>query len=109
MDIEKLKEELKKYRWNTVTASYTQSGKVSVVKGCNGYTATNIGDTAVTINGQVLFPSATPATVLGDSMSVGGNLGEVLAAQQIDVVFAAAPAVTPQVIIIQKFYIAFDY
>ena len=109
MDIELLKKELEKYRWNITTLSYDRTQKVAVQKGCNGYVATNVGDTPVTVNGQILFPSATPATVLGDSISVGGNLGEIYGAQQIDVVFASPAGAAPLVTIVQKFYIAFDF
>jgi len=67
-----------KYRmYNVVTSRYTRSGSYSMPDLVNGYQVTNIGAVTVQINGQTLFPSATPATILGDSLSVGGNLGEI--------------------------------
>jgi hypothetical protein len=100
-------DEFDPFNWNEVTNIYTTSGKITVQRGCNGYTATNIGDTPVRINGKVLFPSATPLTVLGDSISLGGNRGEIYKGQII-VMFATPLGALPQVEIIQKFYTKFE-
>lgn len=90
-------------RFNITVNNYQVSGSVSVQKNCNSMTYTNIGDEAVTINDIILFPSATPATILGDSVSIGGNEGEVYKGN-IRVKFAGGGA-APNVQIIQKFYL----
>jgi hypothetical protein len=69
---------------------------------CNGYTATVIGSDAVLVNGQLLRPSLTPLTVTGDSVSVGGNRGEIYGKRRIRLQFLTA--VAPQVQITQKYY-----
>jgi hypothetical protein len=95
------------YNWNETTNIYSKSIQVPVVRGCNGYTATNIGDTTVQINGKTLFPSATPASILGDSITLGGNLGELYKGD-LSIQFVSPANANPKVEIIQKFYIAFD-
>lgn len=87
--------------YNIFTQVYTQSGQIEVVENCNGYTATNIGADIVTINGQVLFPG-TVGSILGDSVSVGGNEGEIYKGR-LDIAFAAIT--NPQLQIVQKYYI----
>lgn len=77
-------------------------GSVVRVNNCCGFIAINTGDDAVTVNDQVLYPGV-PGTSIGDSMTVGGNLGEIFLGQ-INVKFAGV-GVAPQVTINQKFYI----
>lgn len=84
---------------------FTQSGFIDVLERCNSISVTNIGDTAVRIDQCILFPSATPLTALGDSVSFGGNQNEILARQQLQLIFVAPLGVLPQVQIIQKFFI----
>lgn len=109
LDIDQIKKQFfDPYRWNLVTNIYRASASVIVIRGCNGFIATNLGDTAVLINGQTLFPSATPATVLGDSVSVFGNKGEIYGSQQIIVQFVQPLGAAPAVEIVQKFYTVFE-
>jgi len=97
--------ELPPYRkYNTQTNVYNTSQTVPRAKLLNGYVATNIGDTTVTVNRKVLFPSATPATVQGDAFSIGGNEGEIFVGEGIDIAFIGA-GVAPAVEIVQKFYV----
>lgn len=95
------------YRWNESTSIYTTSQQVNVQRGCNSITYTNLGDTIVKINGKTLFPSLTPLVSAGDSISLGGNLGEIYKGD-INISFQAPVGVLPRLEIIQKFYISFE-
>jgi len=63
-------------KFNITVSLVSQSGDVIREKGCNAVMFTNVGDTIAEVNGMVIFPSATPATVLGDSRSFGGHQNE---------------------------------
>jgi hypothetical protein len=98
-------EKVKLFRYNISQGQvYTPGQIVQRVKNCNGFTAVNVGDDLVTVNGFPLYPG-TPGTNIGDSISFGGNAGEIYLGT-IDVVFANV-GVLPQVAISQKYY-AFD-
>jgi hypothetical protein len=88
--------------YNIATNIYTKSQFVRVVTNCNGYMATNIGDTIVTVNDMILYPG-TPGTIIGDSRSVGGNEGEIYTGV-IKISFSVPLGVLPQVEIVQKYY-----
>jgi len=94
--------QIKKY--NVQVNNYVKSQYIPVAKNCNGFTVTNIGDTALTINDIILFPSATPATVLGDSVSIGGNEGEIYTGN-LKLSFLVPVGAAPNVQIIQKYYL----
>jgi hypothetical protein len=87
--------------YNISVNLYTRSGYVDVVKACNGFTVTNVGDDIVNVNGMILYPGVI-GTSLGDSRSIGGNEGEVYQGN-IQVMFAGAGA-NPSLEVIQKFY-----
>jgi len=100
-----MEEKLPPYRqYNTQTNRYNLSQEVPRVKNCNGFLATNIGDTPVTVNKKILFPSTTPLTVQGDAISFGGNEGEIYVGT-IDIAFLVPLGATPLIEIIQKYYI----
>lgn len=67
---------------------------------CNAYTAINIGTTVAYVNGVPLNPG-TPGTNNGESISQGGNRGEIFRGR-IDISFENA---TGAVILIQKIYL----
>lgn len=90
--------------YNVSVANYSTSQRVNVMKGCNGFTAVNLGDTTVFINDIPLFPSLTPATAIGDFVSIGGNEGEEYKGN-IKISFRVPLNAAPQVQIIQKFYV----
>jgi len=106
-------QQLPPYRkYNTQTNNYFTSGNIPKAKYCNGFLATNVGDTTVTINRKILFPSATPLVTQGDAVSFGGNEGEIFVGD-IDISFAVAGSpfpvgVAPNIEIIQKYYIDKD-
>lgn len=68
-------EKFLKYNF-TGAQPYNQSTYVRPVENCNGFKATNTGAVIVRVNDEILYPG-TPGTVIGDSITFGGNLGEV--------------------------------
>lgn len=90
-------------RYNTTDAElYSASTVVKRVQNCNGYMATNTGDTIVRVNGMILYPGV-PGINIGDSITEGGNAGEVFLGN-IKIAFDAGGA-APEVSIKQKYYI----
>jgi hypothetical protein len=89
-------------RFNLTVKIVSESGDVIREKGCNAVMFTNIGGTIARVNGMVVFPSATPATVLGDSRSFGGHKDEEYTGN-IRVAFDL-PLVNPLLEIVQIFY-----
>ncbi len=88
--------------WNISTQVISKSGNVIVVENCFGYMFTNIGDTVCRVNGMVVFPSATPATSLGDSRTISAHELEIYTGT-IEVAFTPGGA-NPQVEIVQQYY-----
>jgi hypothetical protein len=77
---------------------------INVQPKCNAIIITNLGDTIAFINGAILFPSATPTTDAGDSLSFGGNEGDVYVGN-LKLSFQFPVNANPQVQIIQQYYI----
>lgn len=93
-------------KYNTTGAvPYTTGGFITRIENCNGFIATNTGDDPVMVNDRILYPGV-PGTSNGDSVSIGGNFGELYFGN-IKVSFSGI-GVTPQVTIEQKFYIVSD-
>ncbi len=67
---------------------------------CNGFIATNTGDTTVTVNGHILYPGVAGVSN-GDAFVYGGNVGEVYHGN-ITLFFGAGA--NPEVTIDQKYY-----
>ena len=91
-------------KYNISVSNQIKTGNVDVQAGCNGFTATNVGDTIVRVNDVLLYPG-TIGTNLGDSVQIGGNENEIFAGY-IKVVFNIGGA-NPNVQIVQKIFI--DY
>lgn len=92
-----------KLLYNFSVDIYTQTKQIPRMKDLNGFTVTNLGGCALRINDKILFPSATPATDQGDSISFGGNEGEIYIGN-IRLEFIP-PLTNPRAEVIQKFYI----
>lgn len=88
-------------RYDYTILDYSTSQIVEVVKNCNGITITNTGADLVTVDGFPLYPG-TPGTNNGDSLSIGGNAGELLDKKRLPISFATT--VNPKVTIVQKYY-----
>jgi len=95
-------------QYNIVPTQYTITSKVKVEKGCNTFTVTNLGTSIIRVNNNItLFPSVTPATVVGDSIVIGGNVFEVYKGE-INVTVVLPAGAAPLYEVIQKFYLAFE-
>lgn len=85
--------------YNATMQEYTQQHSVVVDKFCNGVTVINKGNTIAMWNGLPLLPD--------ESMTIGGNEGEVYVGR-VDISFApSTPVVVPTINsawVIQKFY-----
>lgn len=90
--------------YNISVQTYNLNSYVTVQKGCFAYMFTNIGDTTATVNGMVIFPSATPATSLGDSRTIAAHEMEIYTGN-ITLSFRAPVGVAPNVEIVQLYYI----
>lgn len=88
--------------WNFSANIYTKSENIIFEKSCFGFMFTNIGDTVATVNGMVIFPSATPATSLGDSRSLMAHLLDIYKGN-ITLAFAPGGA-NPKVEVVQLYY-----
>lgn len=80
-------------------------GTIIVEKNCNAVLIVNLGDSIATINGAFLFPSPTPATDAGDSLTLGGNLGDIYRGQLVLSFPVATIGANPQVQVIQQYYV----
>jgi len=60
-------------QYNMDVQVYSETTSIPVTRGCFAFMFTNIGDTIARVNGLVVFPSATPATSLGDSRTISGH------------------------------------
>lgn len=90
--------------YNETVQVYTQNEYISVAKGCFAYMFTNVGDTTATVNGMVIFPSATPATSLGDSRSISGHDNDIYTGN-INLSFRAPVGAAPAVEVVQLYYV----
>lgn len=79
-------------------------GFINIQKNCNSIMVTNLGDTIATINGIVLFPSATPATVAGDTLEITGNELDSFKGN-LKLAFNFPVGASPLVQIVQQFYV----
>lgn len=90
-------------KYNISVQVYNENAFVPVDTRCFAYMFTNVGDTTARVNGMVLFPSATPATAIGDSRTIAAHRNELYKGN-ITLQFAAGGA-APAVEIVQLFYI----
>jgi len=90
--------------YNMALSLVTEAQRVPLVDNCFAIMFTNIGDTIARVNGMVIFPSATPATALGDSRSLSGHLMDLYKGN-LNVSFDVPGGAAPQIEIIQLFYV----
>lgn len=99
-----LQDEKNVHGWNMTVNTYNKSGTIIVQDGCFAFMVTNIGDTIARLNGMVIFPSTAPASVLGDSRSIGGHLLDLYKGN-ILLQFNNPAGAAPLVEIVQLFYL----
>lgn len=97
-------EDLEGRPYDMTVQVYSQNEYVVVSHGCFAFMFTNIGDTIATVKGMVIFPSATPATSLGDSRSISGHKRDIYKGTM-DLSFRVPLGVAPAVEIVQLYYI----
>lgn len=106
---ELLREILKKLsidrKYNLYALIYNTPQQIPVAKGCFAYMFTNVGDTIATVNGMVIFPSATPTASLGDSRTIAAHENEIYTGNLTLAFLPTVGATTPNVEIVQLFYI----
>lgn len=91
--------------YNITVQIYNQAEYVPLAKGCFAFMFTNIGDTIATVNGMVIFPSATPAAALGDSRTISGHEGEIYTGNITLAFLPTVGATAPNVEIVQLYYV----
>lgn len=86
--------------FNFIYTTIKSNGSVVVEQLCNSYTVINLGTTIAIVNGVPLNPG-TPGTNNGESISQGGNKGEIFKGR-IDIGFISGSG---NVVVIQKIYL----
>jgi hypothetical protein len=92
--------------YNIAVSLIVIAQQVPVVENCFGFMFTNLGDTAASVNGMLVFPSATPLTALGDSRSIGGHLMDLYKGN-LTVAFIQPVGVNPKLELVQLFYLPY--
>lgn len=90
--------------WNMSVLTYNTSCQIIRERNCFAFMFTNIGNTIARVNGIIIFPSATPATALGDSRSISGHLLDFYKGN-LQLSFQTPLNNAPLVEIIQLFYV----
>jgi hypothetical protein len=91
--------------YNLFVQIYNTPLQVPVAKGCFAYMFTNVGDTNATVNGMIVFPSATPATALGDSRTIAAHENEIYTGNITLAFLPTVGATQPNVEIVQLYYV----
>ena len=89
------------YPYNFLINYYTVNTHVIVDDKCNGFTVINKGTVDGMVNGIILKPGTATAT--GESISFGGNVGEIFRGR-IDISFPSGSA-GGNLVVIQKIYL----
>lgn len=103
-DIIQALEKLATRKYNMTVQVYSENEYVPPAEKCFAFMFTNLGDTIATVNGMVVFPSATPATAIGDSRTIAAHWGELYTGN-ITLSFRAPLGAAPAVEIVQLYYI----
>lgn len=90
--------------WDMSVDFYTIGGDVIIEQDCFAFMFTNIGDTIGTVKDMVVFPSATPATALGDTRVVGAHNLNIFKGQ-VQIKFLPPLGANPKIEIVQLFYV----
>lgn len=90
--------------YNMTVQVYTENEQVTVSRNCFAFMFTNVGDTTATVNGMVIFPSATPLTALGDSRTIAAHELDIYTGN-ITLSFRPVIGPAPGVEIVQLYYV----
>jgi hypothetical protein len=102
--IDKLNKEIAGRAYDMIVQVYSANEYIAVAHGCFAFMFTNVGDTPATVKGMIIFPSATPATALGDSRSIAAHKLDIYKGTM-DLSFRAPFGVAPAVEIVQLYYV----
>lgn len=102
--IEKMSMGLDYRPYDMTVQVYSDNTYISVAKGCFAFMFTNVGDTPATVKGMIIFPSATPATRLGDSRTIAGHKLDVYKGTM-DLSFRPPIGTAQAVEIVQLYYV----
>jgi urease beta subunit len=102
--IEQMANQLNGQPYNMVVQVYSENFYIPVARKCFAFMFTNIGDTPATVKGMIIFPSATPATALGDSRSISGHKLDIYTGTM-DLSFRPPIGVNQAVEIVQLYYV----
>ena len=90
--------------YNKTVQVYSANTYIPVAKNCFAFMFTNVGDTIAAVEGMVIFPSATPATALGDSRTIAAHELEVYTGSM-NLSFRAPVGAAPAVEVVQLYYV----
>jgi hypothetical protein len=93
-----------KRAYNMTVQVYTQNQSVPVARNCFAFMFTNVGDTTATVEGMVVFPSATPLTALGDSRTIAAHEFDIYTGN-ITISLRGVVGPAPGVEIVQLYYV----
>jgi hypothetical protein len=102
--IDELGRQLNGQPYDMTVQVYNQNTYIPVAHKCFAFMFTNVGDTTATVKGMLIFPSATPATALGDSRSISGHKLDLYKGTM-DLSFRAPVGAAPAVEIVQLYYV----
>lgn len=102
--VDKLTSELNGRAFDIIVQVYSLNTYIPVARKCFAFMFTNVGDTPATVKGMVVFPSATPATALGDSRTISGHKLDVYAGEM-DLSFRPPLGTAQAVEVVQLYYI----
>lgn len=86
--------------FNIIQETVNENASIVIEKYCNGFEVVNTGTTTCFVNGRPLY-AGTPGTNNGDSLTVGGNRGEIFTGR-LDISFATGAG---NAIVTQKIYL----
>lgn len=90
--------------YNKTVQIYSTNQSVPIAKGCFAWMFTNVGDTTADVEGMVIFPSATPATAIGDSRTISGHENDIYTGN-ITISFRPPLGSSPAVELVQLYYV----
>jgi hypothetical protein len=102
--IDEMNAQLNGKQWDMIVQIYSVNTYIPVAHKCCAFMFTNVGDTPATVKGMIVFPSATPATALGDSRSIAAHKLDIYAGTM-DLSFRAPIGTQQAVEIVQLYYV----
>jgi len=102
--LEKISKEIDGRPYDMIVQVYNQNAYIPVSHGCFAFMFTNVGDTPATVKGMIVFPSATPATAIGDSRSIAGHKLDIYKGTM-DLSFRPPIGLLQAVEIVQLYYV----